>query len=799
MLCQKCDLHKKSKVNCLPGGGSKGGIMIVGESPTIEAESEGRVSAGRPYSVLRDVFNNVGLHTEQIYYTNIIKCRSRSLDGKSNKTPLVKEIGACGEYLEKEILEVNPYFVLCLGSTVAKRMGCKGSRGEIVKSVKYPFFCMYTHPPTSVLNKYAFYPIFYKDIQCITEFIKEYKKDTKITSYTPKIKEIEYQIVDDKETLISAVNRLNEVEVFALDIETTGFNYRKDDIICIGFSWKKDTGITIPIIKKQEDKIIKIWENDEWLREILKNKGLKIGHNLAFENRFFLYKGYEVNNFSFDTMVAHYCLSEEGIHDLKTLAYLLTDKGNYEKELDLEKERVDIKGNKGSFIFKYFSYLDVNSNILWKYNAYDAAVTLELYEIFKKKLEEENILNLFQTELIPLITLLVRSQFRGMNIDLDHLKNLRIKHHQETEQLLSQFLSDVKQVGVEELNLNSPKQLCNLFFKVLGLRSVKQTKSGGDSLNEEALKLLAPHHFLAQKLLDYREIQGKEKFLKGMEEALAEDNAVHCNFNITNEVTGRVATTEPNLQSTHGDPEVKNIFKAREKYILVQGDYAQQELRILAALTGDEKMLESFRKGEDIHVRTACEILGCNPEEVDKQKRSIAKSINFGLMYGRSAASVALQVGCSKEEAERFMKIFFERCPRVKSWIDARHNEVKSRGYVTNMFGRRRRFPIVSIASKKEFSECLRQSQNFAIQSGGADVTFLSALRVADRFKIESIDGHLLLVIHDALLYELNKQQEKRGLEIIKEEMERDVKGLNVHMSVDIKIGDKWGELHEIE
>jgi len=850
--CNKCKLCKlrRSVVNGF--GNSKAKIVLIGEGPGFEEDRQGFPFVGPSGKQLTKMLMEAGIDRESVFITNVVRCIPKTSGPENVRAPEPDEVDACFEYLEKEMASIKPNVIVPMGNAALRAIMQKGvlnitkRRGLEVWNDKFNCKVIPTFHPAAILRQPRYEGITISDLKRIKES-SEYPELTKQNVGN-------YVIVETSELLESALNRINELQEFTFDIESTGFNWRNDKILCISFSWKEGTGITIPLIRyngkeeeytemkvkkvRRKDKETKEWvyteqelptkqkrivdeyfpywgekQNDviESLRKIFANDAYKCAHNGKFDMKFLIFQfGFEINNYYFDTMLAHYLLDENIEHGLKGLATTETDMGGYEEEIDnWFKERRVAEKNR--------NYACLPPKMLYEYCAKDTDCCFRLLKKFKQRLEADPDLNSFFFRLImPLNKTLMQAELDGTAIDTDYIQKLKTELLLEQKGLLNELLNEfgttitltkVKQGQltkvIEEFNIRSHDHLRELLFNQLHLKSFKQTK-GKDpkpSTDEEVLIELSKVHHIPKKILEYRKLDKLlGTYIKGIEEALDPNDRIHTTFLIHGTVTGRLASREPNLQNIpRDDKRIKKSFISRPGWILIEADYGQAEFRHWANYSQDEQMLKDIRSGVDIHKLTASNVLSIPITEVTKQQRQQAKNVVFGLMYGRGTKSLAEEFGLTEDEAKRIIKVFFGRYPRAEAWLREAIKTAKIYGQVRNVFGRLRRLPGINSLEFGIQAEAERQAVNSPIQSAASDMNCNSANRIKMRFEKENLSGILCLLIHDSLIYEIPENELEKSLNIIKEEMERPTEVVNVPMIAEFKVGTRWGMLSSFE
>lgn len=510
------------------------------------------------------------------------------------------------------------------------------------------------------------------------------------------------------------------------------------------------------------DEIIREDAGKAKLKELFENKAIKKnGHNLKNAITALRKLDIEFNGLEFDSEIAAYLLdSSKGQYPLESLInqYL----GEYPKVTEDEKDVV------------FISYLK--------------ALTEEL----KSKIKEADMDELLYSIELPLAEVLSYMESIGFKVNREMLDELSVKFKNEidTTQKVIYELAD------EEFNINSPKQLGKILFEKLDLPVIKKTKTGY-STNAEVLEKLQDKHPIIDKITYFRQLSKiNSTYVEGLKAVIDEDGCIHSNFNQTVTTTGRLSSTEPNLQNIpikyDMGREIRKVFIPREKGdILISADYSQIELRVLAHISGDENMIDAFKHHSDIHTKTASEVFKVPVEEVTSLMRSRAKAVNFGIVYGISDFSLSQDLKITRKEAKEYMDIYFERYPRIQEYITNVKNEAKEMGYVKTMLNRRRFIPEISASNKIVQSLGERLAMNAPIQGSAADIIKLSMVNVYNKLKEKQLKSKLILQVHDELILNVVPEELEEVKELIRVEMEN-VLELSLPLEVDVNVGDTW-------
>ncbi len=580
------------------------------------------------------------------------------------------------------------------------------------------------------------------------------------------------EIVLTESQLRELVGRLAAAPEISLDTETTSEDAMAAELVGISLAIEPGAGFYIPLAHsylgapQQLSRTLVI----ERLKPLLETKPI-IGQNLKYDAKILRRFGITLKNMVFDSMLAAYLLDPEGRKDLNELArrYLGHSVMDFS---ELGAERMDM----------------VTVEDAARYSVADAEAVIRLKERMLPELRSRNQERLFYEIELPLIPVLIEMELNGILLDKEILR----EQAKELETLATQLLQDIFHLAGQDFNPNSPKQVAYVLFEKLKLPVLRKTKTG-PSTDAYVLQELAGLHPLPEKLLAYREL---EKLLSTYVKKLPEyinphTGRVHTTFQQHVTVTGRLSSTDPNLQNIPVRSElggqIRKAFVAPPGRVLIGADYSQIELRVLAHLSGDAGLIEAFERDEDVHARTAATIFNLSLESVGPRERRIAKMINFGLSYGMTGYGLAQRTGLSRGEAEKFIKNYFEKYPGVRAYMERVVREAEENRYLETLLGRRRYFVELSSQTKRE-------AINFPVQGSASDIMKLAMLRVYEKIKSGAIKADMLLQIHDELLFEADAEHADQAAQIIKKTME-EAFTLRVPLKVETHIGRNWGEI----
>ena len=594
-----------------------------------------------------------------------------------------------------------------------------------------------------------------------------------------------YHFVETTEERKSLVEKLKQQKSFCFDTETTGLESRNTDLVGISFSFKAREGFYVPVPESHE-KVIKVLSD---FIPLFESKEIeKVAHNLKFDEQVLNRYGIEVKGPRYDTMIAHYLLSPDGKHSMDVLAeYYL----KY-KPVPIE----DLIGKKGK---NQKSMREIPQKEICNYACEDADITWQLKELFEPEIQKEHLKYLFYEMEMPLVKVLKSMEQEGINIDTENLK----KFSKELEEELDKIEKKVISLAGETFNLDSPRQLGLILFEKLEIsKKAKKTKSGQYSTSEDVLQKHVNDHEIVPLILDYRSLRKlKNTYVDPLPELVdPNDGRVHTHFMQTVAATGRLSSTNPNLQNipirTEKGREIRKAFVPRdESHWLMAADYSQIELRIIAALSKDDNMVNAFKAGHDIHAATAARVYQVDLADVTREQRSNAKAVNFGIIYGQSAFGLSQNLGISRKEAKSIIDNYFEQYPKIKSYMDEAVQKARENGYVETIMKRRRYLPDIDSKNAIVRGYAERNAINAPIQGSAADIIKIAMIKVYNRLKKENLATKMLLQVHDELIFDVPKKEEDAVSKIVREEMEGAV-DLIVPMKVEFEFAKNWLEAH---
>ncbi len=594
----------------------------------------------------------------------------------------------------------------------------------------------------------------------------------------------DYQLIEKQEDIKKLCDFLLTFDFLSLDTETTSTNPIEAELVGLSFAVRENQAFYVPVPENHEEaqQVVEIF------RPLYENSSiLKIGQNIKYDMQVLANYGITLEGDLWDTMVAHYLIQPELRHNMDLLAEVYL---NY-KTIHID----ELIGPKGK---KQRSMRELTPAEVYEYAAEDADVTLKLKRVLEPKLKEVGADRLFHDIEMPLIPVLADMERNGVCIDTESLA--------ETSKAFTQRMNDIEQqiyaLAGEQFNISSPKQVGDILFSKLKIvEKPKKTKTGQFVTSEEVLQTLKGKHEIVEKILDYR---GLRKLLSTYIDTLPQlinpkTKHIHTSFNQTVTATGRLSSSDPNLQNipVRGEDgkEIRKAFIPEPGSLFFSADYSQIELRVMAHLSGDENMIDAFIQGHDIHAATAANIYKVGIDEVTGDQRRKAKRANFGIIYGITVFGLAERLEIDRAEARELINGYFETFPKVREYMEQAKETARQKGYVETFFHRRRYLPDINSrnATVRGFAE--RNAINAPIQGSAADIIKVAMIRIYQRFKEEHLRSKMILQVHDELNFSVVPEEKGRVEAIVKEEMEN-AYHLRVPLVADAGWGANWLEAH---
>jgi len=594
-----------------------------------------------------------------------------------------------------------------------------------------------------------------------------------------------YQFVNTSLARNMLIKKLLKQTSVCFDTETTSLNTFEAELVGISFSFEKGKGYYIPIPedRNKANKILDIF------RPFFENEAIeKIGQNLKYDIKVLQNYDLDVKGTHFDTMLAHYLINPDMRHNMNILSetYL-----NY-TPISIET----LIGKKGK---NQKTMRDVDLDIQTEYAVEDADVTWQLKQIFEKELEKNQLTKLFKEIEIPLVHVLAKMELEGINLDIEFLNSLS---DDLTKDILNLEQKIYKKADTD-FNLASPKQLGVVLFEHLKLvEKPKKTKTGQYATGEEILSKLAGEHQIVADILEWRGlVKLKNTYVDALPNLINKKTGrIHTTYSQAVAATGRLSSNNPNLQNipirTERGKQVRKAFVPRnENYTLLAADYSQIELRLIAEMSGDEEMKASFLRGEDIHRSTAAKVFNVKLEEVTREQRSNAKTVNFGIIYGVSAFGLSQQTDMSRKEAKELIEAYYQTYPTLKDYIAKQIEFAREHGYVETLLGRRRYLKNINSRNSIVRAADERNAVNAPIQGSAADIIKIAMINIQRILEKENYKSKMLLQVHDELVFDMHKDELKILKPIIQSEMENAYR-LSIPLTVDLGEGNNWLEAH---
>lgn len=595
-----------------------------------------------------------------------------------------------------------------------------------------------------------------------------------------------YQIVQgDLPVKLLLQNMLNQSAV-CFDTETTGIDANVAELVGMSFAWERGKAFYVPVPENREEAQTLV----DKFRPFFGNESIeKIGQNIKYDLKILANYGVSIQGKVFDTMIAHYLINPDMRHNMDVLS---------ETYLQYSPQSIEtLIGKKGK---NQLSMRDVPLEAIKEYAAEDADITFQLKEHFQPILERVGTKKLFDEIEIPLVQVLADMEREGIRLDVDYLKSMSTDMAVEVKALEQK----IYEAAGETFNLASPKQLGDVLFDKLKIGGSKQkkTKTGQYATGEEVLSYLINEHQIVRDILEWRQlVKLQSTYVDALPNQVDPKTLrVHTDYMQTVAATGRLSSNNPNLQNipirTERGRQIRKAFVAKnEDYVLLSADYSQIELRIIAALSGEENMIKAFQNNEDIHRSTAAKVFQVALEEVTKEQRSNAKTVNFGIIYGVSAFGLSNQTNLSRSESAALIDAYYQTYPKLKSYMQNQVDFARENGFVETISGRRRYLKDINSANAVVRSAAERNAVNAPIQGSAADIIKIAMINIHRKLKSENWQSKMLLQVHDELVFDVHKSELERIQPLIKHEMENAFQ-MAVPLEVEMGHGKDWLEAH---
>lgn len=602
--------------------------------------------------------------------------------------------------------------------------------------------------------------------------------------------DVKYEIVLNKKQLNAWIKRLSKAELFAFDTETTSLDYMVADLVGVSFAIEAGEAAYVPCAHDYDGAPAQISRVDllQALKPLLEDpKHTKLGQNLKYDMSVLARAGVELQGVGYDTMLESYVLDSTATrHDMDSLAL------KYLSHRTIHFEDVAGKGA------KQLGFNQVELEQAGPYAAEDADITLRLHQTLWPRLEgEAKLKQLFEAIEMPLVSVLSRMERNGVLVDRKMLETQSVELASSMEEIAAQAFD----AAGEEFNLGSPKQIQGILFDKLELPVLEKTPKGQPSTAESVLQELALDYPLPKLILEYRSMSKlKSTYTDALPACIkAETGRVHTSYRQAVASTGRLSSTDPNLQNipvrTPEGRRIRQAFIAPLGSRIVAADYSQIELRIMAHLSGDQGLVEAFESGVDIHRATAAEVFGISLDKVSSEERRSAKAINFGLIYGMSAFGLGRQLGIPRREAQEYVDLYFSRYPDVKQFMDDTKESARDRGFVETVYGRRLYLPEIKARNPARRQYAERTAINAPMQGTAADIIKRAMITLHRWLNDSGVEARMIMQVHDELVFEVAEAAVAEVQTVVVKQMEAAAE-LSVPLKVDVGVGENWDEAH---
>lgn len=788
-LCSKCKKLYKCTTNCINSSGSNTPKMLfVGESPDLSEDEIGETFTGRPGKFIRrNLMRATEINEEDVRYTYTIRC----CPPKGKKATL-SDIYNCRNYLKTEVETFKPKVLVCFGNHALASVlslnsiaGIQKWRGKPIWHREFNCWVVATyHPNLIFVDKGK--NLNFKYNQSIADL------ELAMSCINRPIIEIEmpksYFITDETklDKYLDLVVKCNSV---AVDTETDGLDPRNDILgvsLCIKLKKKY-----LPVYFTWELLIKNLDIFNKFKNILVSTVILKIFQNYGFDVAMFYWHGLKVKGSIKDTMIALHLLDENFPCGLKENTWRYLSYGGYEKDLDAYKRE-----NKFT---KKTSYKKIPVEILSSYAAIDALATYQLDEILEAPLKEQELWYLYNKNNLPAREVLSEMSINGFTVDIEKSKIV----DEKCESFKLSLIQKIYEIAGKKFNINSKKQLRDILFNKLNLKSEKFTKkTKSPSTDNGALKLIAQQDnknaIIVQYLLDYSYLKKMQStYLKPPIKNIWKDGKVHSSFNMTGTKTGRSSNSNPCNANIPRDGLIRSIYTASKGNLLLEADIKGAELRAVGMASGEFIFLDAFEKGLDLHTHTASIIFEVDYNEVTKEQRQHAKIINFAIIYGITKFGLSKQLKCSLEEAEKFIKMYFKKLPKLYTYLQNNVKLARKYGYVKTAFKRRRRLEEINTDDKFLKERLERMAKNAPIQGAIADFTNKVTVDVFKTLELNNLKSVLIHSIYDCIIIDTVPEELEQIKDIVKKAFEAPIKEFSIKMEVDIHVINVWGEGNE--
>lgn len=615
---------------------------------------------------------------------------------------------------------------------------------------------------------------------------KEFKDEFDFMDTDEPEPEFKTKLINTESDFNQILQELKTKQIVAIDTETTSLNPLKADLVGISLCWNTQKAYYISVGHNMAENLA-IKEVIKALQQHLKSKTL-LAHNLKYDYLVLKQHGWQIEQKCFDTMIADYLLNPTEKHSLAACA---------DREYSYQMTPITELIGKGK---KQTTFDNVEPQKAADYSGEDVIITFKLFEKYSGQLQAKGLQKLFQDIEMPLTFVLAEMEQTGVYLDENILQEISKKNKKK----IAEITDKIYEIAGKQFNLNSTQQLAQVLFEEMEIPPVKKTKTGY-STDINVLEKLAPDYKIARLLIDYRQLSKLQNtYVTALPKLInSETGRIHSSFNQTVATTGRLSSSNPNLQNipvrSDMGKEIRRAFTTdKQDWLILAADYSQIELRLLAILSKDEKMINAFQKEHDIHRETAAIIFDLPKKEITSDQRRYAKIINFGLLYGMGAHRISNELEISRKEAQEFIDNYFNKFPTIKDFLDKAVEKAKTKGYAATLFGRKLPLPGLFSKNKRRISEAERVATNMPIQGSAADIIKIAMIDLFHKLQTRD-DVNMLIQVHDELVFEFNKNKLEEVEQIISEAMEaalpEDYSKI-VPLLVDIGTGQNWFEAH---
>jgi DNA polymerase-1 len=792
--CQRCPLHKTATRVCIPGrGDDRPEVIFVGQAPGEQEDQEGRCFVGPAGQLLRQAISKYIKVPYRL--TNAVKCFP-----PDDRDPKKNELHACSIYLDAEIDQCRPKVIVAVGNVALKALSGKSGittySGKVVSQVGYPtgpggadvFALLH---PSFILRYPRNVHRFEADFRALADLLSpgvSRKPGPVPRRMSPGELEVWLRGHDPSVPL-------------AFDFETNGRAKRDGGRIrSVSFSDgfnDEAVWIDVDLYGAEAMAVVAVF---------LKSKVPKVAHNKIFETNWCVDEfGFEPRALTWDTLLLHYIKDENAAHNLESVAMQVCQAPAWDIHLQMKENT--------------WTWDTVPMDVLGPYNALDSYWTARIRQPLWDRLGPR-LRDLYTKIVLPQAKVCARMERRGVFIDGAWATKAAVAYGQKADSLYARLLEEgaVQRLAEElkkkklKLNLNSSKQVARLLFGILGLEAVEVTKGGQPSTKDSALERIKEGHPILALFMEWKKACTViTRYLKKFPLFRTEEGLVHASFNPARIVTGRIAVTDPPMQTLPTGKVVRGIIASRWKDHggkIITADYSQLEVRLVASEANETGLIAALKAGDDPHTRTARLVFGSEFHDKDHcdrctELRSIAKRINFGVVYGISPKSLASEFNLTMERAEYIFKQYWRKHPNILKWMRWQHAHLREKGWVRSMFGRVRRLPEIRTADERLAARLMRQAGNFPIQSGGADLTNMAMSKI-DRWLVKNkMQSLLILQIHDSIMIDAHPDEvdvvKGKIVELMCDEVQGECPWLRVPLKADVKVEDRWGGAKEVK